>query len=154
VGPVAIAGQFELAKANGVVLTQGQEVGWDSTNSRVTTDTSAGVIGICAYAAASGDLKVEIILNHPRAPRNTYSTTYLAVAGDGTNGYATFTPGFVVGTLAAPKARVSVVVLNGSTGAPRTLSSITFPSTTTVRITAASLATNDLIMITVEQISA
>ena len=62
-GAVAVEGVFELPKASGAI-GQGAIVYWDSTNSNITTtSTSNKRAGKAAYAQASGDTTVKVLLN-------------------------------------------------------------------------------------------
>ena len=62
-GAVAVEGVFKLPKASGAI-GQGAIVYWDSTNSNITTtSTSNKRAGKAAYAQASGDTTVKVLLN-------------------------------------------------------------------------------------------
>jgi predicted RecA/RadA family phage recombinase len=62
-GAVAVEGVFELPKASGAI-GQGAIVYWDATNSNITTtSTSNKRAGKAAYAQASGDATVKVLLN-------------------------------------------------------------------------------------------
>jgi predicted RecA/RadA family phage recombinase len=62
-GAVAIEGVFELPKASGSI-SQGVVVYWDSTNSNITTTAGSNKrAGKAAYAQASGDTTVKVLLN-------------------------------------------------------------------------------------------
>ena len=62
-GAVAIEGVFTLPKASGAI-SQGVIVYWDATNSNITTTAGSNKrAGKAAYAQASGDTTVKVLLN-------------------------------------------------------------------------------------------
>jgi predicted RecA/RadA family phage recombinase len=62
-GAVAIDGVFELPKASGAI-SQGVIVYWDATNLNITTTAGSNKrAGKAAYAQASGDATVKVLLN-------------------------------------------------------------------------------------------
>ncbi len=62
-GAVAVEGVYTLPKASGAI-GQGAIVYWDGTNSNVTTTATGNKrAGKAAYAAASGDTTVRVLLN-------------------------------------------------------------------------------------------
>jgi predicted RecA/RadA family phage recombinase len=62
-GAVAVEGVFELPKASGAI-SQGVIVYWDATNSNITTTAGSNKrAGKAAYAQASGDTTVKVLLN-------------------------------------------------------------------------------------------
>jgi len=62
-GTLAVSGRFLFAKATGVVLAQGDLIGWDVANRRVTTDLTLGLIGRVTVAALTAQTEVEADLN-------------------------------------------------------------------------------------------
>lgn len=63
IGALQLKGRFLLPKATGVSYTQGQKVGWDAGNVRVTALLIAGVLGVVAAAAGNDDVEVEVELD-------------------------------------------------------------------------------------------
>ena len=62
-GAVAVEGVFVLPKASGAI-GQGAIVYWDATNSNITTTAGSNKrAGKAAYAQASGDATVKVLLN-------------------------------------------------------------------------------------------
>lgn len=60
VGAVHFAAEIEVDKLNTDVFTIGQEIGWDDTNSRATSNTALGVLGVVSEAAGNGALRVRV----------------------------------------------------------------------------------------------
>ena len=62
-GAVAVEGVFELPKASGAI-SQGVIVYWDATAGNITTTAGSNKrAGKAAYAQASGDATVKVLLN-------------------------------------------------------------------------------------------
>lgn len=139
---VVLGGEFEVAKATGLALTQGQYVGWDFANSRVTTDLSGGIFGCVTEAPVTAGTTVLVQLNPPASARKNFIKVLTPSAGDATNGYIDVDMGAAVGTIASPNVSYSFVTYT-SAGAPRVLASVTMPSANVLRATITSLAATD-----------
>lgn len=135
-GVIIIEGEFLLAKATGVAYVQGQDVGADLTNQRVQADVTAGVLGVVAEAAASGDTTVKVKL---RQTRRVFQQQRVLTAGEVSGASASVDTGF-----GANPAGASIFQVRSSAGVARVLGSITATAGVfTVPITGA--ATGDLI---------
>lgn len=154
-GEVEVQGCFKVAKNTGVAYTVGQRLGWDDTNSYVTTDLSAGIIGTVRTAAGSSDTEVEIYLN-VNQPRE-HTAVHLCTSDDGTNNYVDFVlpTGFDVGTLAAPKCMIMASVI-GTTGiirfSPTALVLKQGSDDETIRVQDAGLATGEIVQLWVKEV--
>jgi hypothetical protein len=102
------------------------------------SQTAAGQIAGIALEAVSSGQRFRYIAFAATPGLKIFAKT--AVAGDGTNGYIDFVHGW-----GANPAGNLVFAQNGSTGAPRTIATVTYPDTNTIRCTVTSLATNDIV---------
>jgi len=75
-------GRFTLPKATGWVGKRGQPVGYDFTNKVIVTDLSAGVMGVLAEDAATGDTSASVNLNVGR--QRQFTDTLTPSAGQAT----------------------------------------------------------------------
>lgn len=153
VGALIIAGEVEVDKAANLDLAEGQLVGWDDANSRVTVSLANGVFGRVASDPTTSGTRVSVYLNDKA--RRRYSTAYVADSTDNTNNYKDFDLDFPCGTLAAPRVRINCCVVNGS-GVTRVGQTITFQQGSdpnVIRIADANLAAGEVIMLDVEEIA-
>lgn len=70
-GVVTTVGRFRFTKANGVVIAQGDNIWWDTANSRITTTPTGDLLGRAAAAAPSAQLWVNVDVN--AAGKGTYA---------------------------------------------------------------------------------
>lgn len=153
VGALVIAGEVEVDKAANLDLAEGQLVGWDDANSRVTVDLSAGVFGRVASDPTTTGTRVSVYLNDK--VRRRYSVAYVATSDDNTNNYKDFDLNFPCGTLAAPRVRINCCVVNSS-GVTRVGQTLTFQQGSVadvVRVADANLAAGEVIMFEAEEIA-
>lgn len=61
-GTVSFAGQFKLTAASADTWSMGAPLGWDFTNSRLTTDLSGGIVFWAVEAKTNGQTTNEVIL--------------------------------------------------------------------------------------------
>lgn len=116
---------------------------YGAASGKVSSTATGTCIGIAKEAAsADGNILEVQPLEYAGAP---YLMRKVAVAGDATNGYIDFDPGFG----AAPTAYIAAAY-NGSTGAPRTIASLTVQSNA-IRVTVTSLAANDIVTILLDR---
>jgi hypothetical protein len=110
---------------------------YGSASGKISSTVSGTAIGIAREAATADGNIIEVQpTENAGAP---YIMTKVAVAGDATNGYIDFDPGFG----AAPTARMALAYAV-TTGAPRTIASV-LPNSTALRVTVTSLATGDTV---------
>lgn len=109
-----------------------------AASGRVSATANGQYVGI-ALAAASNAGELVVALGKSSVP-NAKTFTATAVAGDATNGYIEFTHSF-----GSNPAGWIAFATNGSTGAPRTIASVTNISTSVARVTVTSLAANDIV---------
>ncbi|GMV26930.1 MAG: hypothetical protein AMXMBFR58_29610 [Phycisphaerae bacterium] len=137
-GAVRTAHVARMAKATGSAITQGTALGWDSGNSRVTTDTTGGLLGYCFTAAASTDTEVEVLItDRPRI----YSNLITPSAGELTADQMDVDTGWGV----APAGPTFALIINSS-NVPRLPSTIVLLGSTDagkVRVTHTDIATGD-----------
>ena len=62
-GEVAVTGQWELAKASGLAINQGDQLYWDNTAKALNKTNTGVAAGKAAQAAAASDTVVRILLN-------------------------------------------------------------------------------------------
>jgi predicted RecA/RadA family phage recombinase len=62
-GTVITAGRVELTKATGFAVAVGDNIWWDSANSRITTTPTGDLLGRAASAAVSADTLVNVDVN-------------------------------------------------------------------------------------------
>lgn len=144
-GVMEFRGRHKIAKsvASGEVYAVGQRLGWDATNSVLVKDVSNGPVATVTKAAVQLDTTVEVDLG---ATRRVFEKQYTAVSGDATNTYVTFTHNFPAQVAGAVIAQVRT-----SAGVERATPTVTFPTATTIRVTHASLAANDVVHISANE---
>lgn len=142
-GAVYTTGRFRLAKASGVALAQGRGLGWDVSNSRITTDMAAEKLGEVATAALSGDLFVEVNLVNTR---RVVSLTITPSAAQDTANQVDVVTGFGND----PTGAVQAIIWNSS-GTTRPVTTITYPAAGTVRLAEANIAATDKVMFTAHE---
>lgn len=144
--PKASGEQVAIRLQPGVRLQVGVADGAISAGAYVYT-TAAGQVSATANGSFAGVALTAsgtandaiIILGQPTLP-NVKFFRAVASAGDATNGYVEFTHSF-----GSNPAGFIPYAVNGSTGAPRVIASVTNTSTSVQRVTVTSLAANDIV---------
>jgi predicted RecA/RadA family phage recombinase len=150
-------GTFLVPKSTGggTALAQGVDVGWDSANKVVTTDTSGGVFGTVWRAAVNGDAEVQVrVGGHAR-----YRTFRKTVsAGEDSANKVTFT---LTGLNVAIDFPVSVLVYGTNAAGKRTVrvpsgaaSGVTVGTLSsgsqTIDVEDANLAANEIVVMVIQ----
>jgi len=119
IGSMHLGGQFKVTKASGsgVTFALGQAVYWDTANKTALSTPNGNYLGLAAVAAVNPDTVVAVNINVPQP------VSMVVATGNASGG------GLLVDTgLGATPTGMVIVQSRDTTGAPRTMSSLTWGS--------------------------
>lgn len=131
-------GTFKITASG--AITAGADIYVAATGKATATPNAGGAVAVANEAASADGDVIEAIWKVPQNG-DVETIAYVAIAADGSAGYYDFATG-----LAAAPSWYQFQCFNGSTGAPRTLTTLVW-TTGTARATVASLATGDKMML-------
>lgn len=132
-----LPGRKIMTTQSDAAITAGSAV-YSGASGQATATANGMRLGFALHATSAASQQLWIIADAVPALAKDFHK--VASAGDATNGYIEFTHTFGSNALV-----IGYAALNGSTGAPRTVASVTHTSTSVTRITVTSLAANDTV---------
>ncbi len=135
-GALIGAGGFELTKLNTDTWSQGQRLGWDTTNKRLTTNLEGGAFFRATAAGVNGDVVATVEILEKMTDQMHVKRT--ATAPEDTANQMDITHG------RGANPTSWIVQLRSTAGLER-VCTVTFPDTNTIRVAEASLAVNETV---------